>query len=395
MEEILQIPRLFTVNFKNDLKGVLHKNEKEAIPMNKINQNIRNTMRAGVFIVLFALLFAVLSEAFIPEKDNSEDGMESRISKAYRGESRNSLDVVFIGNSDMYRGVSPVDLYHNTGITSAIAGKPGKKFNEIPRDIKDILKYQSPKLLVIETDCMFSGSNPQFQKDGKASGQQNAADKKAESNIFTRQIEFLKKVKRAVAKGDSALIAAINYKFPLLKYHHNWHNIRLKSFFNKNQEYKFSNKGMAYSSAVKPYNYGTSYMKSEAGRVEALNDKDAKTFDKIYRLCKKNNIRLVLITIPSANTWNEAKSRAVQKIADQYKLTYYDYNVTVPEDFDWKTDSTDGGNHLNYKGAMKITRNLGDKLKNDLGMEESNLSKSEKAEWARDYKHFHEKIVGK
>ena len=101
---------------------------------------------------LFVLIFIFLSKVFTVSGNSSEDGMESRISNAYRGEDRNSLDVIFIGNSDMYRGISPVAMYHVTGITSAVSGRPNNSLQEISNDIDDILKYQKPKLLVLETD---------------------------------------------------------------------------------------------------------------------------------------------------------------------------------------------------------------------------------------------------
>ena len=124
--------------------------------LQSLDPRIRKLMRAICFCLLFALLFVFLSGAFIPRTGTTEDGMESRISKAYRGEPRDSIDTVFIGNSDIYRAISPVDLFQQTGITSAIAGRPNKQLSEVPGDIRDILRYQNPKTIVLETDCMFS-----------------------------------------------------------------------------------------------------------------------------------------------------------------------------------------------------------------------------------------------
>ena len=97
------------------------------IRLQSLDPRIRKLMRAICFCLLFVILFVFLSGAFIPRTGTTEDGMESRISKAYRGEPRDSIDTVFIGNSDIYRAISPVDLFHQTGITSAIAGRPNKQ----------------------------------------------------------------------------------------------------------------------------------------------------------------------------------------------------------------------------------------------------------------------------
>lgn len=73
--------------------------------LQSLDPRIRKLMRAICFCLLFVILFIFLSGAFIPRTGTTEDGMESRISKAYRGEPRDSIDTVFIGNSDIYRAI--------------------------------------------------------------------------------------------------------------------------------------------------------------------------------------------------------------------------------------------------------------------------------------------------
>lgn len=336
---------------------------------------LKNAARAVIFISLVVMIFIFLSKSFAVSGNSSEDGMESRISSAYRGEAENTLDVIFVGNSDVYRGVSPVDLYHDTGITSAVAGRPNNTLKEISSDIDDILKYQKPKVIVLETDCMFSGTNSHYKKH------------KAETTtIFT-------KIKKAAGDADSAIISAINYYFPLVKYHDRWKKLSLSSFIDRNRNfYKFRNKGMAYSEKVSPYTAGNSYMEPSEGKSAALSRKNKAAFDEINEKCRDNGIRLVLITVPSANTWSDAKSQAVRELAKQSGLTYYDYNRSFPPGFDWKLHTTDGGNHLNYAGAVTVTRDFGLKLKNDLKLPKSQLTDQQKKEWQQDYRDFHRDV---
>lgn len=384
--------------------------------LQSLDPRIRKLIRAVCFCLLFALLFVFLSGAFIPRTGTAEDGMESRISKAYRGEPRNSVDAVFIGNSDIYRAISPVDLYHATGITSAIAGKPNKQLEEIPADIRDILRYQKPKTIVLETDCMFSGTNPGFKKgispleaeaakmdaattnssDKKTGSQATAAKhpaKKSTSEKTAAQQNIFGKCKALLEEGDSALLAALNYKFPLVKYHDNWKNLKLSSFLQPSGKYRFSNKGMAYANTVKPYAFGSQYMQLSGGKNAMLSEEKLNQFQKIYELCEKNGVQLVLLTVPSANTWNKGKSDTVKQLADKYDLTYYDYNTQLPQGFDWTTGSKDGGNHLNYAGAATVTKDLAAKLTGNLAMKPSNLTQDQKHQWKKDYDHFHKSIA--
>lgn len=384
--------------------------------LQSLDPRIRKLIRAVCFCLLFSLLFVFLSGAFIPRTGTAEDGMESRISKAYRGEPRNSVDAVFIGNSDIYRAISPVDLYHATGITSAIAGKPNKQLEEVPADIRDILRYQKPKTIVLETDCMFSGTNPGFKKgispleaeaakvdaattnssDKKTGSQATAAKhpaKKSTSEKTAAQQNIFGKCKALLEEGDSALLAALNYKFPLVKYHDNWKNLKLSSFLQPSGKYRFSNKGMAYANTVKPYAFGSQYMQLSGGKNAMLSEEKLNQFQKIYELCEKNGVQLVLLTVPSANTWNKGKSDTVKQLADKYDLTYYDYNTQLPQGFDWTTGSKDGGNHLNYAGAATVTKDLAAKLTGNLAMKPSNLTRDQKHQWKKDYDHFHKSIA--
>ncbi|MFR4357677.1 MAG: hypothetical protein ACLT4O_09580 [Clostridia bacterium] len=378
--------------------------------LQSLDPRIRKLMRAICFCLLFVILFVFLSGAFIPRTGTTEDGMESRISKAYRGEPRDSIDTVFIGNSDIYRAISPVDLFHQTGITSAIAGRPNKQLSEVPGDIRDILRYQNPKTIVLETDCMFSGTNPGFKKGispleaeaakvdvaGQAPSKATNADvagqapskatDAAHQNIFA-------KCKALLQEGDSAFLAALNYKFPLVKYHDNWKHLKLTTFLQPRGKYHFSNKGMAYANTVKAYPFGNEYMQLSGGKHAMLSEEKLDQFQKIYDLCDRNGIRLVLLTVPSANTWNKGKSDTVKQLAKKYDLTYYDYNRQLPAGFDWATDSKDGGNHLNYAGASAVTKDLAKKLTDDLTMNPTSLTKEQKQQWKKDYEHFHKSIV--
>lgn len=378
--------------------------------LQSLDPRIRKLMRAICFCLLFVILFVFLSGAFIPRTGTTEDGMESRISKAYRGEPRDSIDTVFIGNSDIYRAISPVDLFHQTGITSAIAGRPNKQLSEVPGDIRDILRYQNPKTIVLETDCMFSGTNPGFKKgispleaeaakvdvagqapskatDADVAGQApSKATDTAHQNIFA-------KCKALLQEGDSAFLAALNYKFPLVKYHDNWKHLKLTTFLQPRGKYHFSNKGMAYANTVKAYPFGNEYMQLSGGKHAMLSEEKLDQFQKIYDLCDRNGIRLVLLTVPSANTWNKGKSDTVKQLAKKYDLTYYDYNRQLPAGFDWATDSKDGGNHLNYAGASAVTKDLAKKLTDDLTMNPTSLTKEQKQQWKKDYEHFHKSIV--
>ena len=79
-------------------------------------KNLRSIARGLVFVMLFLALYVVLSMVFTPKVDGEPGGMTNDITYSYRAESKNSVDVVFIGNSDVARGINPAQIYRDTGI---------------------------------------------------------------------------------------------------------------------------------------------------------------------------------------------------------------------------------------------------------------------------------------
>ena len=79
--------------------------------MKKIFQNT-------LFVIILITILAVSSKIFIPKWHSTEDNMISFIVKGFYEEKKNSLDVMFMGNSDMYRGISPMELWIDYGIKS-------------------------------------------------------------------------------------------------------------------------------------------------------------------------------------------------------------------------------------------------------------------------------------
>ena len=52
--------------------------------------------------------------------------------------------------------------------------------------------------------------------------------------------------------------------------------------------------------------------------------------------------------------------------ANEHGVTYIDFNTgPYAVDIDWEADSRDGGDHLNYYGAVKYSHALGDYLVED------------------------------
>ena len=89
-----------------------------------------------------------------------------------------------------------------------------------------------------------------------------------------------------------------------------------------------------------------------------------RAFERIYNLCRANDIKLVLYSAPSMQYYQTRRRHdAIAKLAEKYGIDYIDANFDeIAIGIDWSKDSYDGGKHLNLYGSRKMTRYLGEYL---------------------------------
>lgn len=227
------------------------------------------------------------------------------------------VDVAILGDSESYTLVSTYQLWKEAGIASYIGGQSGQWIGESYFSLKKILKRQSPKVLILETNEFFSRGDASVIKDAAKSAQE-----------FARQM------------------------FPILKYHRFW---KMEPADPKLQTTIFN--GFELRAAVAPYTGGV-YM-------HATDDRTPVTFitryylDKIKRLCDAHGTKLLFVTAPSPVNHTMQRHNEVQALADALAVPYLDLNLNTEElGIDWNLDTLDGGDHLNYTGCQKATAYL-------------------------------------
>ncbi|MGN0580301.1 MAG: hypothetical protein ACI4JE_05455, partial [Ruminococcus sp.] len=92
--------------------------------------------------------------------------------------------------------------------------------------------------------------------------------------------------------------------------------------------------------------------------------------DEIRNFCNDNGIEFILASVPSILNWNYSKHLAVEEYAEKYGLKFIDMNLDLSKvGIDWTADTFDGGDHINYSGALKTTEYFGSFLANEVGLE--------------------------
>lgn len=284
----------------------------------------RLILRVLAFWLITALVLEGLSWVMRPGKNSSGGGMLNYRARGFYGEEKNSLDVIAIGNSDLYSAFSPMELWESHGISGYACGEIKQQMDQAVLLLQEVLTCQKPEIVILEVDELFEES-------------------------MHRRL-------------DAALKAAIKLAFPVLQYHDRWKELKLKDFLGNGEEvWRDPCKGYYYSGECVPYK-GADYMTDEGESVQM--DETAVYFlNEFLNICRQADIQVILMEMPSANSWNMGRHRAVASFAKQQGLPFVDFNLNMAETgFDWKTDSRDGGNHLNHSGARKISAWIGDYL---------------------------------
>ena len=99
------------------------------------------------FFTIVSLI--VIPLAFVMTTQNRVDHNTLRIQGFYQ-EDRDSIDVVFIGSSEVFTGYSPAYAYGKFGFTSYNISVEANRLELFESQIKEALNYQNPKLIVIE-----------------------------------------------------------------------------------------------------------------------------------------------------------------------------------------------------------------------------------------------------
>lgn len=314
----------------------------------------------GIFLIIYNLNILVIPKY--------TEGIERTTTEGVYYESPNSIDVLFLGSSHVYDGISPYEIWMNEGITSYVYAASIQPTWISYYRLKEFCKYQTPKVLVLDIGSVFI--NPEIL---------NEQLNRWEFDYMRPSINKFYAVKDSLLQEESIL----SYFFPIVQYHSRWNKLTKEDFDYFKLDKKSLNKGFAMIPYTQSFQLQNSNPNTEifkytnentyeivenvSDKLYTPNSKSLQYLSMIVEYCKNNNIELVFIKVPSILSWSEEYYNNALEISKNLNIPFFDFTYGDDSyyitDIDWATDSFDGGKHLNLKGATKASMTMGDLLK--------------------------------
>lgn len=273
---------------------------------------------AAAFLAGLWVSFILLSCVVMPKSNSAQAGMKDPTAVGFLGEPENSIDVLVLGDSESYSAVIPTQLWQQQGITSYVCGTHAQRLCYSLELLERAFACQTPQVVLLETNALY------------------------------RTITFAQWFRQELEQT-----------LPVFRYHDRWKTLTARDIcFQVDYDHVEVNKGYWYRTNVKSASTAK-YMKPSTERKQ-VSGRNQRYLKKIQALCQEHGAELILFSTPSTKNWDWKRHNGVAQLAAEQELEYIDLNLLreqVP--INWKTDSKDRGDHLNYNGAQKVTTYLG------------------------------------
>lgn len=303
-------------------------------------------------LVCFVLIFLIAYEgiSYLTYPSNT-------ITECWEGfykQEKNSINTLIVGSSHAYASFSPEIVSEYTDGKAFILASNSQAVTQTYYNVKEALKYQKPKRIILEAFSI--NNNDNWKKDGDK-------DWKKESNIDGMRDGFTK-LEAVIHQYDVQ-----NWAYAFVKLgrcHSNWKDSGLirQNWERSRQSMEEYNGFQPSTSSMSPETiekYGE--RKYNKKYVFRISDSNREYFHKLAALCRENDIELLVVMAPMYDKLIQSfdyskQQQAIQSLVEEENLVYIDCNLAYEEigleaiDFE---DAYNDYHHLNLQGAEKVT----------------------------------------
>ena len=332
-----------------------------------MKKTIRWIFSTVVFIACGLLLFAKISNIL-----RQKTGAQVDMIHSFYSEPKDTVDVLCLGSSHGYSGVQTNIMWNEFGITSYVLCSPRQSAASSYYLLKEALNYQKPKVVLLESYYLRS---PNLYVEEVTVRQ--AFDGVRMGEVKQEMIEDL--------IGDYSWKEKLSYYIPFIAYHSRWSMLKDADFNSR------------------PYLRGSIvdfdiYPMENPGVPETGKDMPetaSKYFEMIEQLCDENCIQLVVFATPygvankiESYMNSQMTNVGLETYLAEKEIPFFYYQKMDEVGIDYAMDFRDHG-HMNTYGAAKITKHLGNFLREEYGIADHRQDEAYQS-WNEDYAKFEE-----
>lgn len=312
---------------------------------NLFTLSFKNLIKISVVVFITVILLFFLNELFMPKYTGKM--VEGRLIGEYYDSEKNN-HVIFLGDSEMYYNFSPAVLKEEYDLNAYVRGSANQTIWQSYYILEDTLRYEKPDTVVLSVSGMMKG----------------VVDGEAYNRMTIDGMEWSESKYECIKASMGEEEYLLSYVFPLFRYHSRWSELEKEDFTEMFSSENVSERGYIKRTEIVPL-----------GTLPSVKPLDDYTFpekcmeylNKIKKLCKDNEIKLILVKSPSLYPhWYQEWDNQVVNYCEKYDITYINLlHVSEAIGLDWEVDTFDGGLHLNASGAEKNTRYFGKYLQEE------------------------------
>ena len=266
-------------------------------------------------VLLSAILICIITFGIYYYLDKAFNNLEKNSTTNFKNFPDNTIDVIVLGTSQAQYSFDPAIFYSNTGLYSYVAGSSCQPMKLTYEMLKEVLKTQHPKLLILEVFA----ATPQLE---------GCMDENACYIIPLRS--FTGQEKQNVI-GFLSEDKANEYRYPLINNHNDWKNkedidfLKPENVFKKELERET---GYIYLDGIEelPFNWWHAMIHEKDIKAE-IDPIDLEALNNIYDLCKENDIKILLYKtqIDGIDEINQSVRHKVWEWAEERNIPYADF----------------------------------------------------------------------
>ncbi len=336
-------------------------------------ENIKKVWTVVFFVLATMLMMIPLSYMLRPSTDENAEYRNRMV--GFYAEPKDSLNIVSMGNSAIFRYVNNVVLWKEYGLTSYNFCSPEQSLYALEYLVDEVEKTQSPEVYLVDAR--------QFLLNG--SKEQNEVKLHQLIDNMKYSMNRCEIINKSITNWSDRL----PYYLDIITYHGNWEQLSKESITYARNAKSQDMKGWVVVNVMREVD--------ALGDVKELSElpieKDAeKELRYLLDLWEKESKKVVFVSTPwIIDEVSQQKSNYMKRIVEEAGFRYLDANLYQEKmELDYSKDFYNA-RHVNAAGAEKFSKFLGEYLMQEFQFTRI-LEESVVKEWKVAEKFYDEKM---